>query len=217
MPTLDINSLKKHPIGFAAVVAIGAATLASAFWYKLVVEDLRETKVGLVTELQAAKQRASSLETTLATYEGQCTSKLQAAQEHCDKQLSSTIESSKILASSQEKLLDEVQRKDKTLTVMSTQLVNRQATLAQIKQLKDDEKTIGDRITILHAKHQKLAREYGYNKAECAKNDFYSGNICEHASMNKSELESLEREIESTKLRLSQIQQQIVNLQSSSH
>lgn len=220
MNRLDIDNLKKHPLGFAVTIAIGAISLTSAFWYVLVVEDLRDKKTELVTELQVTKQRVSSLETTLATYEGQCASKMQAqsreSQERCDRQLSSAMESSKVLVSSQEKLLDEIQRKDRALAATSVQLGSQQAALAQVRQLKFDEKTFSDQISALHTKHQKLAREYGYNRAECEKSSFYSGNICEHASMNKSELESIEREIESTKLRLSQVQQQIVQLQSSS-
>lgn len=217
MSRLDINSLRKHPVGFAAVVAIGAISLTSAAWYKLVIEDLRDKKTDLTTELQATRQRVSSLEATIATYEGQCSSRLQTQsstlQERCDKQLSAAMEASRVLASSQEKLLDELQRRDRALAVASTQLNDRQAAAAQLTQLKEADKLLSNQMTALHAKHQKLSREYGYNKAKCDKEGSSSGNICEHASMNKSELESIERQIESTKLRLSQVQQQIVQLQ----
>jgi hypothetical protein len=219
MPRFDIETLKKHPLGVAVTIAIGAISLTSAFWYILVVEDLRDKKAELATELQMTKQRVSSLETTLATYDGQCASKLQAqskeTRENCDRQLSSAMESSKVLASSHERLLDEIQRRDRALAATSVQLNNQQASQVQLRQLKLEEKALGDRVAALHVKHQKLSGRYGYSKAECEKNDFYSGNICEHASMNRSELDSIEREIDSTKLRLSQIQQQILQQQSS--
>lgn len=87
----------------------------------------------------------------------------------------------------------------------------------QLRQLKADEKILSTRLNLLHGKHKALSREYGYNRIECEseKKDFYAaGNICEHASMNKSELESVEREIESTKIQMAQVQQQIVQIQS---
>jgi chromosome segregation ATPase len=216
----SIESLKKHPIGVAAVIVIVTASLTSTVWHEVVVEDLRDKKADLFKELEVSKQRVSSLEATLAGYEAQCLSRIQThgkdTQERCNRQLSSVVESQKALASSQEKLLDELQRKDRTVAATSAQLGIQRMTLSQLVQLKSEEKILSDKISVLHAKDQKLARDYGYAKAECDKEGISFGNICEHASMNKSELESIEREIESTKLRLSQVQQQIIQLQTSS-
>lgn len=219
MFSIDIEKLKKHPIGFAATMAITSATITGGVLYKVVIEDLRDKKADLVSELQVAKQRISSLEATVATYDGQCASRLQAqnkeAQDRCDKQLSVTIESSRQLASSNQQLIDEVQRKEAALTAATARLGTQQAALSQLPQLRTDERSVNSRITELHSKHKALSKEYGYNKAECEQKGkgFYSGNICEHASMNKAELESVERELESLKLRLSQVQQQIIQVQ----
>jgi hypothetical protein len=68
----SIESLKKHPIGVAAVIVIVTASLTSAVWHEVVVEDLRDKKADLFKELEVSKQRVSSLEATLAGYEAQC-------------------------------------------------------------------------------------------------------------------------------------------------
>lgn len=216
MPILDFERLKKHPIVIAATIAITSASSTGVVLYKVVVEDLRDKKAELISELQLTKQRVSSLEASVAVYDGQCALKLQAqskeSQERCDKQLQVATESSKQLASSNEKLIDEVRHKETALMTVTTRLNNQQVSLTQFQQLKADEKTLSGKIAALHFKHKELSREFGYNQAECEAKGFSSGNICEHASMNKAELESIERELESLKLELSQIQQQIVQV-----
>jgi len=218
MSKFNTEYLKKHPIGVAATIITLTASIVSGAW-SFVVSDLRDKKAELITELQATKQRVSSLDSTLATYDGQCTSKMQAhgkeLQDRCDKQISTVLESSKLLASSNERLFSELKSKDEALTTATTKNVRQQAALMQLRQLKADEKILSTRLNLLHGKHKALSREYGYNRIECEKKDFYgAGNICEHASMNKSELESVEREIESTKIQLAQVQQQIIQIQS---
>lgn len=220
MRSIDIEKLKKHPIGFAAIVAITSATITSSALYKVVIEDLRDKKDSLVSELQASKHRVSSLEATVANYDGQCASKLQAqnkeAQGRCEKQLSVVVDSSRQLASSNQLLLDDVQRKEAALTAATARISGQQTLLSQLSQLRADERSLNSRIAELHTKHRALSKEYGYNRAECEEKGegFYSGNICEHASMNKTELESIESELETLKLRLSQVQQQIIQVQS---
>ena len=215
----NLDSIKKQPQYALLATAIVAGGITYGVTYRMVIESIREQKDGLYVELQMTKQRLSSVEATNAAHEALCTSKLQAqskeSQDRCDKQLTAAIDTSRQLVLTNEKLIEDGKRKDQALVSTTAQLNGQQNAASQLKQLRIDENLIAKRLEALHADHKKVSRNYGINKIECEKKSEYSfGNICEHASMGKAQLDSIALEIESSKLRLAQKQQQIVQLQS---
>ncbi len=218
MRQIDIDKLKKHPIVFASVIAVSSVSLSSAFWYKLIVEDLRDKRTETSLELQVAKQRISSLESTLATYDGQCVTKIQAHSKEQQSVISAQAyalsESSKTLVNSQARFSTEIDIRDKTISQATARLNAREITSDRIKQLEIQKVQIEEALTERQADHRYLSGIYGINKGECERKSFFSDGGCELATENKAVLDSIEKQITSQELRLAQINQMIIQLQS---
>ncbi|EIZ1450783.1 hypothetical protein MOU93_004804 [Vibrio parahaemolyticus] len=208
-----LEQVKNHILGYSVTLAIGTATVVSSAIYFLVIQDMEREVTFTTSKNVALQQQISTLQTTI-------TDITQISDKRTNERLKEYKEiyviKENLLKSRVNELEMSLSSCKKSLDI-SDSYGNKtseayKSFVSYLRTLKSQETSVANELPVLHKTLLRVKKEYNYRQAECDKQGKNMGNICELASSQLGEISAIESEIETKRVYLDNLSEQLLKL-----
>ena len=211
-----LDKVKNHIFGYSAILIVSTGAIVSSVVYFLVIQNLERDITFLAAQNSSFQQQITTLQSTLASIN-----------QANDKRTTERVSEYKEIFTIKENILNSrISELEKSIASckITGDIVSKTSKetcdgynemVSYISYVKKQEVSVSNDLSKLHNKLYEMKGKYQFDQAECDKNGSSSGNICEIASLKKGQVEALESEIETKRVYLAQLSEQLLKLNDS--